>query len=139
MVSKIESKCTECLLPKLIILFQYHQSSNTIGRNAFYDPIIGINNTNFFRQMLIKIPSYILFKRMFFTILHNGYMYSTENMYCFRSFELRPKMMIALLISETFVAMKSNQKDNPSPLVKKVINYSVYGQNRLSINYGCRF
>ena len=42
-------------------------------------------------------------------------------------------MKIALLISETFVAMKSNQKDNPSPLVKKVINYSVYGQNRLLI------
>ena len=48
-------------------------------------------------------------------------------------------MKIALLISETFVAMKSNQKGNPSPLVKKVMNYSVYGKNRLSINYGYWF
>ena len=66
-------------------------------------------------------------------------MYSTENIYCFRSFELRPKMKIALLILETFVAMKSNQKGNHSPLVKKVINYSVYGKNRLGINYGYWF
>ena len=91
--------------------------------------------------MLIKIPTYYLSEWMVFTILHNGYMYvcSTENIYCFRSFELRPKMKIALLISETFVAMKSNQKGNPSPLVKKVMNYSVYGKNRLSINYGYWF